>query len=76
MPEIIIIAGPNEASIERVRRRVEAGGHDIPEDVIRRRFVKSLNYLDSRYKPIVDEWYVWDSLEGSFTLAEAWAING
>jgi predicted ABC-type ATPase len=68
---------PNvQASIERVRRRVAAGGHDIPEGVIRRRFAKSLNYLDSRYKPIVDEWYVWDSLEGSFTLAEAWAING
>jgi predicted ABC-type ATPase len=68
---------PNaEASIDRVRRRVAAGGHDIPEGVIRRRFAKSLNYLDARYKPIVDEWYVWDSLEGSFTLAEAWAING
>jgi predicted ABC-type ATPase len=65
-----------EASIGRVKRRVAAGGHDIPEDVIRRRFAKSLNYLDRRYKPIVDEWYVWDSLEGSFTLAEAWAING
>jgi predicted ABC-type ATPase len=65
-----------EASIERVKRRVAAGGHNIPEWVIRRRFAKSLNYLDSRYKPIVDEWYVWDSLEGSFTLAEAWAING
>jgi predicted ABC-type ATPase len=68
---------PNvEASIERVKRRVAAGGHDIPEDVIRRRFAKSLNYLDSRYKRIVDEWYVWDSLEGKFSLAEAWAING
>lgn len=65
-----------DASIARVRRRVEAGGHNIPQDVIRRRFAKSLNYLDNRYKPIVDEWYVWDSLEGSFTLAEAWAING
>lgn len=65
-----------EASIERVRRRVAAGGHDIPSEVIRRRFAKSLNYLDSRYKPIVDEWYVWDSLEGSFTLAEAWARHG
>ena len=65
-----------EASLARVRRRVEAGGHDIPETVIRRRFAKSLNYLETRYKLIVDEWYVWDSLEGSFTLAEASAING
>jgi predicted ABC-type ATPase len=65
-----------EASIARVARRVAAGGHDIPEGVIRRRFAKSLKYLENRYKPIVDEWYVWDSLEGSFALAEAKAMHG
>lgn len=64
------------ASIARVARRVAAGGHDIPEAVIRRRFAKSLNYLESRYKPVVDEWYVWDSLEGRFELAEASATHG
>ena len=65
---------PNvEASLERVRRRVAAGGHDIPEVTIRRRFAKSRSYLDAHYKPTVDEWYVWDSLEGSFKLAESWA---
>ena len=61
-----------EASIARVRRRVAAGGHDIPEAVIRTRFAKSLDYLESIYKQIVDEWYVWDSLEGDFRRAEAW----
>jgi predicted ABC-type ATPase len=61
-----------EASIARVARRVAAGGHDIPETVIRRRFAKSLRYLETRYKPAVDEWYVWDSLEGTFSLAESW----
>ena len=29
-------------------------------------------YLEKHYKPIVDEWYVWDSLEGEFRLAETW----
>jgi predicted ABC-type ATPase len=61
-----------EASIERVRRRVEAGGHNIPEAVIRKRFAKSREYFETLYKPIVDEWYVWDSLEGDFQLTEAW----
>jgi predicted ABC-type ATPase len=61
-----------EHSIDRVRRRVAAGGHDIPEEVIRQRFAKSLQYLEHLYKPIVDEWYIWDSLEGDFELAEAW----
>ena len=61
-----------ERSIIRVRRRVEAGGHGIPEDVIRRRYAKSLRYLEEIYKPIVDEWYIWDSLEAEFALAESW----
>jgi predicted ABC-type ATPase len=61
-----------EASIVRVRRRVEADGHSIPEETIRRRFDKSLNYFEGIYKSIVDEWYIWDSLEGTFAPAESW----
>lgn len=61
-----------EASIDRVRRRALAGGHSIPEHVIRRRFARSLNLLEHTYKPIVDDWYVWDSLEGDFKLSEMW----
>jgi predicted ABC-type ATPase len=61
-----------EHSVARVRRRVEAGGHDVPEAVIRRRFARSLLYLDRVYKPIVDEWYIWDSKEGEFAFAESW----
>jgi predicted ABC-type ATPase len=59
-----------EAAVRRVRRRVEAGGHDIAESVIRRRFEKSVVYLEKIYKPIVDKWYIWNSVEGSFALAE------
>jgi predicted ABC-type ATPase len=61
-----------EASVTRVRRRVEAGGHGIPEKTVRRRFDKSMRYFESAYRSIVDEWYVRDSLEGSFELAESW----
>lgn len=32
----------------------------------------SETYFEQRYKQVVDEWYVWDSLEGDFELAEAW----
>ena len=61
-----------EASIARVRRRVEAGGHDIPEEIIRRRFGKSPAYFENFYKSIVDRWYIWESAEGDFALAESW----
>jgi len=64
---------PNaEMSLQRVRKRVAAGGHGIPEDVIRRRFDKSADYFERIYKALVDEWYVWDSLEGEFRLSESW----
>jgi predicted ABC-type ATPase len=59
-----------EEAIMRVRKRVAAGGHSIPEDAIRRRFGNSLSYLETIYKPIVDEWYIWESREGMFTLVE------
>jgi predicted ABC-type ATPase len=70
---LIYLRLPNvEMSIGRVRKRVAAGGHSVPEHVIRQRFTKSAAYLESHYKPVVDEWYIWDSLEGRFELAEAW----
>jgi predicted ABC-type ATPase len=61
-----------EQSIERVKRRVALGGHDIPADIIRRRFTKSKEYLENQYKQVVDEWYVWDSLEGGFEQIASW----
>ncbi|WP_298747356.1 AAA family ATPase [uncultured Brevundimonas sp.] len=50
-----------EASIARVARRVERGGHGIPEAALRRRFPLSLEYLETVYKPLADCWEVWAS---------------
>jgi predicted ABC-type ATPase len=61
-----------DQAIARVKRRVAAGGHNVPDDVVRRRFDKSREYLERVYKPIVDEWYIFDSLEGEFREAETW----
>jgi predicted ABC-type ATPase len=55
-----------EESLARVRKRVDAGGHDIPEEAIRRRFDKSVRYFETIYKPIVNAWYVRESREGRF----------
>lgn len=64
--------GSVKDSIARVRKRVAAGGHDIPEDTIRRRFGRSESYFEAIYRPIVDEWYIWASEEGSFSLVGSW----
>ncbi len=61
-----------DASLARVRKRVAAGGHGIPEETIRRRFGKSASYFETTYKSVVDEWYIWDSFEGAFVLTESW----
>jgi predicted ABC-type ATPase len=61
-----------EESLARVRKRVDAGGHDIPDATIRRRFAKSVSYFEKVYRPIIDEWYVWNSAEGLFSLVDSW----
>jgi predicted ABC-type ATPase len=64
---------PNiETSINRVNKRVREGGHNIPEAVIRKRFQRSLDSLEIA-KNLLDEWYVFDSLEGSFRFVESWS---
>ena len=50
-----------EMNIERVAKRVLNGGHHIPEDVIRRRYVGGLKNLFSLYLPIADVWQVYDN---------------
>lgn len=58
-------------ALNRVRRRVAAGGHGIPDDVIARRFSKSSSYFEQVYKTIVDQWYVYESREGEFSPLES-----
>ena len=69
--ELIHLRLPSvEASLARVSRRVAAGGHGIPAADIRRRFARSLANLEAVYKPLVDRWEVWDSVEGAPILSE------
>ena len=41
-----------ELAVERVRERVRIGGHNIPEDVIWRRYAKGLRNFFEIYQPI------------------------
>lgn len=50
-----------ELAIERVRRRVESGGHNIPEDVIRRRYKRGIKNLFELYIPLCDNWVIYDN---------------
>lgn len=53
---------PNpELSIARVAERVRNGGHNIPEEVIRRRYKSGLANFFNIYQPIADRWRLYDN---------------
>jgi len=56
-----------ELNLERVAQRVARGGHDIPEDIVRRRFNESANNL-VLIKDYLDEIYLLDNSEANFEL--------
>jgi predicted ABC-type ATPase len=59
---LIFLSLPNvEWAVERVAERVRHGGHDIPEHVIRRRFVSGRQNFEVRYQPVVDDWVLYDN---------------
>ncbi|MDA3925154.1 MAG: zeta toxin family protein [Kiritimatiellae bacterium] len=58
-----------ELAIERVKTRVMDGGHNIPEDVIRRRYKRGLINLPE-YKCAVNKWKIWDTSSGKPELID------
>jgi predicted ABC-type ATPase len=63
-----------ETAIVRVAERVRQGGHDIPAEVIRRRFTAGLHNLENTYKSAVDTWAKYDNVGERPTLLE-WGEN-
>ena len=57
-----------EIAIERVAKRVRAGGHDIPDETIRRRYQMGLNYLFHEYMQICDKWILADNSNPPFEV--------
>lgn len=57
-----------ELAVERVKARVEKGGHNIPEPVIRRRYVMGLSYFFDTYSPMADRWLLADNSKTPFTV--------
>ncbi len=53
---------PSEnVAIARVAERVAQGGHNIPEQVVRRRFKAGLENFHQYYKKVVDSWAFLDN---------------
>ena len=57
-----------ELAIKRVQTRVREGGHNIPKEVIERRFNSGLENLFNLYIPIVDKWILVDNSGENFEI--------
>jgi predicted ABC-type ATPase len=55
--ELLFLELPSvDLAMQRVQQRVAQGGHDVPENDIRRRFSRGLSNFDRIYRRIVDAW--------------------
>jgi predicted ABC-type ATPase len=68
------LASP-ELAVERVRTRVMKGGHNIPENVIKRRYEKGLQNFINLFMSLSNKWIVADNSQ-SLPLIVAQGTNG
>jgi len=69
--KIIFLKLPSvEIAVARVAARVAQGGHNIPEPIIRRRFILGWKNFTDLYSPIVDTWQVFDNAGDTPKLLE------
>jgi predicted ABC-type ATPase len=59
---------------QRVAKRVREGGHDIPRDVIHRRYWLGLDNLFNIYMPIVDSWSLYDNNKSTYLIADTGGV--
>jgi predicted ABC-type ATPase len=64
-----------ELAISRVKRRVESGGHNIPEDVIIRRYQRGLINLFKLYLPLCDNWLIYNNSQENIELVATYFEN-
>lgn len=60
--KLIFLSLPSsEMAVARVAARVSQGGHNVPNDVVRRRFGLGLQNLSNLYKGLADAWILYDN---------------
>jgi predicted ABC-type ATPase len=60
--KLFFLSLPTEdMAVSRVAARVALGGHDVPEEVIRRRYRAGLRNFERIYKALVSGWILYDN---------------
>lgn len=65
---LFMVLGSADAQLDRIRTRVEEGGHDVPADKVRSRRIRSFEQL-AWFLPKVDQCYIYDNSTGAPELA-------
>lgn len=50
-----------ELALQRVAERVRLGGHNIPEETLRRRYILGLSNLFKLFMDKVDSWFLYNN---------------
>jgi predicted ABC-type ATPase len=50
-----------DLALKRIAERVSMGGHDVPTDVVHRRFIRGPHNLFHLYRPLLDSWIIFDN---------------
>ncbi len=59
-----------DLAVERVAIRVAQGGHNVPEPIIRRRFIQGWQNFQNVYCELVDSWHLYDNSGDQAVLLE------
>jgi predicted ABC-type ATPase len=51
----------SELAIARIEERVAEGGHDVPDEDVRRRFSRGVSNFMDLYEPLLDSWMLFDN---------------
>lgn len=65
-----------DLAVKRVETRVKEGGHNIPENVIRRRYENGLRNFFGLFEPIVDEWMFIDNSGEPYEIVARKNLDG
>jgi len=57
-------------ALRRIAERVRQGGHPVPAEDVRRRFLRGWRNFEVTYRPLADAWAVYDNSAEQFQLIE------
>ena len=72
---IFIFIENTEAALQRIKIRVQKGGHDVPKEDVLRRFHRSLNNFWKTYRKLSDDWQLIYNGEESLSFVASGTKN-